>query len=91
MSGNVLEGMTYRNNPRAELIRRCLAAGDTELHRPTLKPYANMTVEHVNAPESLQRGATRQNNSYAELVKLKALLDAKIITQDEFDGQKQKI
>lgn len=91
VSDNVLEGVTYRNNPSAELTFRCLAAGDSELRRPTPKPYANVRVEQVNAPESQQRGATRQNDSYAELVKLKELLDAKVITQDEFDGQKRKI
>ena len=90
VSDSVVEGVTYRNNPSAELTFRCLAAGDSELGRPTRTPYANVRVEQVKAPES-QRGASSQNDTYAELVKLKQLLDAKIITQDEFEGQKRKI
>lgn len=90
VSDSVQDGVAYRNNPSAELTFRCLAVGDLELGRPTPKPYANVRVEQVKAPESSKRGATMQNDPYAELVRLKELLDAKIITQDEFDVQKQK-
>jgi len=40
----------------------------------------------VAAPE-----AAPQEDTYAELMKLKELLDAGVLTQEEFDAQKQKV
>jgi hypothetical protein len=36
-------------------------------------------------------GAASTTDSYAELMKLKQLFDAGVLTQEEFDAQKQKI
>ena len=42
--------------------------------------------QHPRRPE-----AAPQEDTYAELMKLKELLDAGVLTQAEFDAQKQKV
>ena len=73
----------------AELQFRCLNEGDPELARPNLKKEADVVIQNIN-PKSDGTAKTAPD-LYAELNKLKALLDANIITQAEFDAQKRAI
>ena len=43
------------------------------------------------APAPVAEAAQAPVDSYSELIKLKELLDAGVLTQEEFDAQKQKI
>ena len=43
------------------------------------------------APAAPQAPASSPQDSYAELMKLKELLDAGVLTQAEFDAEKKKI
>jgi hypothetical protein len=43
------------------------------------------------APPQAAPEAAPQEDTYAELMKLKELLDAGVLTQEEFDAQKQKV
>ena len=85
-----VDGVPGRSFASAELTFRCLAKGDSELGRPTPKPYANVHIEQPSG-EKLSPVASQLVDVYAELLKLKSLLDQKIITQAEFDTQKRKI
>lgn len=85
-----IDGVPGRSFASAELTFRCLAQGDAELGRPTPRPVANVRVEQAPAKVSLPPAAPA-GDTYTELLKLKSLLDTKIITQDEFDQQKKKI
>lgn len=90
VSERAVDGVPGRSFASAELTFRCLAAGDPGLSRPTPKPYANVRIEQqtVQTPAPVASPAT---DTYGELLKLKSLLDAKIITPDDFEQQKRKI
>ena len=60
------------------------------------KAGANAAAEEAEQPESEPaadpaQAAPSADASMEELTKLKGLLDAGVLTQDEFDAQKQKI
>lgn len=90
VSDRIVDGVPGRSFASAELTFRCLAAGDPGLSRPTPKPYANVRIEQQTVQTSAP-AAPPATDIYAELLKLKSLLDAKIITPDEFEQQKRKI
>ncbi len=52
-------------------------------------PFINVGAAQTQAP--VQTIASNENDSYAELKKLKELLDAGIITQEDFDAKKKQI
>ena len=52
-------------------------------------PFINVGAAQTQAP--VQTIASKENDSYAELKKLKELLDAGIITQEDFDAKKKQI
>lgn len=85
-----VDGVPGRSFASAELTFRCLAKGDSELRRPTLRPFANVRIEQETTLKRTSNEVAPSDN-YADLLKLKSLLDSKIITQDEFDEQKKKI
>ena len=78
------------NFPKAEVQFMCLDEGDRELVRPSLDQQANSILEvrkdiTVNVKDDVTQ------DMYSELLKLKDLLDKKIITQEEFNLQKAKL
>jgi hypothetical protein len=81
----LVDGVPGRSFASAELTFRCLAAGDPALSRPTPRPYANVRVEQQ------PQAQPSSSDTYGDLLKLKSLLDAKIITPDEFEQQKRRI
>ena len=85
-----VDGVPGRSFANAEVQFRCLTKGDPELRRPTMKPYANVRIE--NEIRGIPASKTPDSgDKYSELIKLKELLDAKILTQQEFDAQKAKL
>ena len=54
-------------------------------------PPEQMAVVPEQAPPSEAAASTGEADPYGDLMKLKQLLDAGALTQDEFDAQKQKI
>lgn len=85
-----VDGVPGRSFANAEVQFRCLSKGDAELSRPTMKPMANIRIEH-DIREKKDIRIQDSGDMYVELKKLKDLLDTKIITQAEFDAQKKKI
>ena len=89
VSDSGVDGVPGRSFANAELIFRCLMSGDSGLSRPTRTPVANVRIEQVN---KIQESPSRpQEDTYTQLLKLKSLLDSKVITQEEFDEQKRRI
>ena len=85
-----VDGIPGRSFASAEVHFRCLSKGDPELNRPTLKPEANIRIDSdIREKKVIQ--IQDSGDKYAELKKLKELLDSKVITQEEFDEQKKKI
>ena len=71
------------NFPKAEVQFKCLTAKELELVRAAEKASTEPATQVPNPQAS--------DDIYTELKKLKGLLDAGIITQDEFDTRKKKI
>jgi hypothetical protein len=89
VSDSGVDGVPGRSFANAELTFRCLVSGDSGLSRPTRTPVANVRIEQVN---KIQEISTRQQeDTYTQLLKLKSLLDSKVITQEEFDEQKRRV
>ncbi len=74
----VLGATAHAANRRGQAQGQAAAAQDQAEMAPP--PPAPMAAPDAAAPDS-----------YAELMKLKELLDAGVLTQAEFDAQKQKI
>ncbi len=89
VSDQGIDGVPGRSFANAELVFRCLAAGDSGLGRPTRTPVANIRVEQLNKSETSISQPKEDN--YTSLIKLKSLLDTKVITQEEFDEQKRRV
>ena len=78
------------NFPKAEVQFMCLDEGDRELVRPSLDQQANSILEVRKDVTVIVKDDGTQD-MYSELLKLKDLLDKKIITQEEFNLQKAKL
>lgn len=76
------DGALGRNPPSADLTFKCLAQGDPEIQRRGSGQNV-VLIPAMGQPPSSDR--------YAELKKLKELLDSGALTQKEFDEQKAKI
>jgi len=63
------------------------AADETDPNAPAEQPEGGQEV----APADSAPAAPSADESMEELTKLKGLLDTGVLTQDEFDAQKQKI
>ena len=77
----------FGNFPKAEVQFMCLSASDAELQRPKLKKTPDQTIEI----KQVEKVGADSSDSYAQLKKLKELLDSGIINQDEFNTEKHKI
>ncbi len=88
VSDQGVDGVPGRSFANAELMFRCLVPGDSGLNRPTRTPVANVRIEQLNKIQEIS--PRTQEDTYTQLLKLKSLLDSKIITQEEFDQQKRK-
>lgn len=89
VSDQGVDGVPGRSFASAELVFRCLENGDSDLKRPTRKPVANVRIEQTIKGEA--SAPSSGDDTYGKLLKLKSLLDGKVITQEEFDEQKRKI
>ncbi len=88
VSDQGVDGVPGRSYANAELIFRCLLAGDSGLSRPTRTPVANVRIDQVTKTQEIS--PRPQEDTYTQLLKLKSLLDSKVITQEEFDEQKRR-
>ncbi len=85
-----VDGVPGRSFASAEVQFRCLSKGDAEISRPTMKPIANVRIESdIREKKDIQ--VQDSADMYTKLKRLKELLDSGVITQSEFDAQKQKI
>jgi hypothetical protein len=78
------------NFPKAEIQFMCLDAKDVELNRPKLRKEADSVVE-IKANIHTKDASINSTDVYAELIKLDDLRKKGILTDAEFDVQKQKI
>ena len=74
-----VDGVPGRSFANVEVQFRCLSKGDAELSRPTMKPMANIRIEH-DIREKKDISVQGSGDMYTELKKLKDLLDANIIS-----------
>jgi hypothetical protein len=88
VSDNGVDGVPGRSFANAELMFRCLVAGDSALGRPTRTAVPNVRIEQINKSEP--SSVPSNEDTYTKLIKLKSLLDSKVITQEEFDEQKRR-
>lgn len=81
------------------LLRRAAVLGATahiaskrgQAKAETAAEPQEQAPEAAEAPAAPQAPASSPQDSYAELMKLKELLDAGVLTQAEFDAEKKKI
>jgi hypothetical protein len=83
-----------------EIVFRLVSQNDPEYQRPNYRSEPNVVIENRLPPQPSQASkpspqetpATRPNTEkYDQLLKLKKLLDEKIITEDEYKTEKAKI
>jgi hypothetical protein len=78
------------------LLRRAAVLGATAVvaskrGKAKAEAAAEPQEQAPEAPVTQQVPASSPQDSYADLMKLKELLDAGVLTQAEFDAEKQKI
>jgi len=77
----------FGNFPKAEIQFMCLDSKDIELNRPKLKKEADSIIELKNEI-NVKDNSTSPKNVYEELLKLDDLRKKGIITESEFNEQK---
>jgi len=78
------------NFPKAEVQFMCLDAQDAELSRPKSIKEADSTIE-VKKDIRIKDESAKPNSIYSRLVELDDLRKRGILTDAEFDVQKQKL
>ena len=75
-------------NHRAELVKNPYAIGFQKSQTKEIEEIKNSIIQSIAATKST---SNQQNHSLDDLIKLKELLEAGIITQQEFDEKKKAL
>lgn len=84
-------GVAGESPPRAKLTFRALPRGDADIHRPDLR-QTDERIELIKNVDVTQRDETaKKPDVYAELLKLNDLRERGILTEEEFQAQKERL
>ncbi|NDV63134.1 SHOCT domain-containing protein [Puniceicoccales bacterium CK1056] len=91
VSFNAEPGRMGRNAPSADLVFRALKPGDPELGRPNLRESdEKLDISHdINI--KTDQPAVKKADLYEELIRLNELKEKGILTEEEFQIQKEKL